>query len=140
MIVLLLAATIVLSACSGNANQPTASQPTAIQPKASQSETDVVGTVWVADEEGNSITVIDAATNQVLTTPTGIEGAHNLQVAPDGKTVWTVSGHDSLAIMIDAVTYEVHGVVPTGMMPAHIVLTPDGKKRMSPMVKIIRSP
>lgn len=63
VIVLLLAATIVLSACSGNANQSTASQPTAIQPMASQLEADVIGTVWVANEEGNSITVIDAATN-----------------------------------------------------------------------------
>ena len=73
VIVLLLAAVAVLSACSGTASQSTVDQPTAIQPKASQSETDVVGTVWVADEEGNSITVIDAATNQVLTTLTGIE-------------------------------------------------------------------
>ena len=67
---LLLAATIVLSACSGNASQPTASQPTAIQPTASEPKVGVQGTVWVADEEGNSITVIDAATNQVLTTLT----------------------------------------------------------------------
>jgi YVTN family beta-propeller protein len=44
--------------------------------------TPATGTVWVADEYGNSITVIDAATNEAVTTLTGIEGPHNLQVAP----------------------------------------------------------
>ncbi len=39
VIIPLLAATVVLSACSGNASQPKAG---------------VEGTVWVADEEGNT--------------------------------------------------------------------------------------
>lgn len=117
VLLLILIATVVLSACTGNASQPRASQPKA----------GVEGTVWVADEEGNSITVINAATNKVITTLNGIEGAHNLQVAPDGKTVWAVSGHDVLAVMLDASSYKVHGVVPTGMEPAHIILSPDGK-------------
>lgn len=73
-------AAVVLSACSSLAS-----------PKNSV----IGGTVWVADEQGNSITVINAATNKVVTTLEGIEGAHNLQVAPDGKTVWAVSGHDA---------------------------------------------
>lgn len=85
------------------------------------------GSVWVADEEGNSVTVIDAATNQVVTTLTGIEGPHNLQVASDGKSVWAVSGHEAVAVMIDPATYTLHGSVPTGKHPAHIILTPNGK-------------
>lgn len=85
------------------------------------------GSVWVADEEGNSITVIDASTNQVLTTLTGVEGPHNLQVSPDGRSVWAVSGHTSTALAIDAQTYALLGTVPTGAHPAHIILTPDGK-------------
>ncbi len=68
--VLVVAATIALSACSG---------------KASPTDKGIGGAVWVADEEGNSITVINAATNRVITTLNGIESAHNLQVAPDGK-------------------------------------------------------
>ena len=121
-IILLVAATFVLSACSGNAGQPTF-----VQPSERPAKPGVEGTVWVADEEGNSITVIDAATNEVLTTLDGIEGPHNLQVAPDGKSVWAVSGHEALAVMIDAATYKVHGVVPMGMEPAHVILSPDGK-------------
>ena len=83
--ILIMMAAVVLSACSSIAS-----------PK----DNAVGGTVWVADEEGNSITVINAATNKVVTTLEGIEGPHNLQVAPDGKTVWAVSGHDALAVML----------------------------------------
>jgi manganese oxidase len=89
--------------------------------------TDVIqGTIWVADEYGNSITVIDASTNEVITTLTGIEEPHNLQVSPDGRTVWAVSGHDSIALVIDASTYTLLGTVGTGDHPAHVVITPDG--------------
>lgn len=99
----------------------------------------VRGTVWVANEEGNSITAIDANTNQVLTTLNGIEGPHNLQVAPDGKSVWAVSGHESLAVMIDATAYQVHGTVPTGKEPRTLSLRPMAKPRMRRMVATIQS-
>lgn len=87
---------------------------------------EIQGTVWVADEFGNSITVIDASTSEVITTFTGIEGPHNLQVSPDGESVWAVSGHDSTAVQIDARTYNVLATIPTGAQPAHVILTPDG--------------
>jgi YVTN family beta-propeller protein len=87
----------------------------------------VQGTVWVADEYGNSLTVIDASTNQSVTLLTGVEGPHNLQVAPDGQNVWAVSGHQNLAFTVDPSTYGPAGTVPVGDEPAHIVLTPDGR-------------
>jgi YVTN family beta-propeller protein len=87
----------------------------------------VQGTIWVADEYSNSITVINAATNKVVTRLTGIEAPHNLQVSPDNKSVWAVTGHPPLAVMIDAVSYGLHGSVAVGKHPAHIILTPDGK-------------
>lgn len=55
---------------------------------------EVTGTVWVANEDGNSLSVIDTETNQVATTVTGIEAPHNVQVGQDG-TVWAVSGHSN---------------------------------------------
>lgn len=39
-----------------------------------------------------------------MTTLTGIEGPHNLQVSPDGKNVWAVSGHDAMAVMVEVET------------------------------------
>jgi len=87
----------------------------------------VAGTVWVANEDGASLTAIDAARNEVVTTLTGIEGPHNLQVSPDGKSVWAVSGSDSLAVMVGAQSLALDGSVPTGKEPAHVVVTPDGR-------------
>lgn len=84
------------------------------------------GAVWVANESGDSITVIDAATNKGVKSIAGIMGPHNVQLAPDGKTVWVTSGHTNEVVVIDAETYELRGRVPVGSEPAHVVLTPDG--------------
>jgi YVTN family beta-propeller protein len=84
------------------------------------------GTIWIANEAGNSLNVIDASTQAVVTTLTGIEGPHNVQVAPDGRTVWAVSGHDALAVAIDAQNYSMLGTVPVGNAPAHVIVSPDG--------------
>lgn len=85
------------------------------------------GSIWVANETGNSLSIIDASTNTVVTTLTGIEGPHNVQAAPDGQTVWAISGHDALAVKLNAATYTVLGTTPTGSHPAHIVVSPDGR-------------
>jgi YVTN family beta-propeller protein len=87
----------------------------------------VAGTVWVANEDGASLSAIDTASNTVATTVGGVEGPHNVQVSPNGKSVWAVSGHDSLAVMFDASSLQLHGVAATGGAPAHVVLTPDGR-------------
>jgi YVTN family beta-propeller protein len=94
---------------------------------ASAHEGMVQGTVWVANEEGNSLTAIDAATQRVVTTLTGVAGPHNLQVAPDGSSIWAVSGHDNQALAIDTTSYELIGTAPTGRHPAHIILSLDGR-------------
>ncbi|WP_240641372.1 cytochrome D1 domain-containing protein [Nocardioides ferulae] len=86
----------------------------------------VEGTVWIANEGGGSLTAIDAATNQVTTTVSGVEGPHNVQVSADGASVWTVSGHDGYAAMVTADSLDLHGVVRTGAAPAHVVVSPDG--------------
>lgn len=90
--------------------------------------TGIEGSVWVANEAGNSLTLIDASTNQVVTTLTGLAGPHNIQVAPDGSTVWAVSGHDALVVKIDAQRYTMVGTAPTGSHPAHVIVSPDGQR------------
>jgi len=69
---------------------------------------------------------IDAGTNKVATTVTGIEAPHNVQVGPDG-TVWAVSGSNAL-VALDPATYELIGTAATGGSPAHVVITPDGRR------------
>lgn len=62
------------------------------------------GAIWVADEAGSSLTVIDAATNKVRTTLTGVPAPHNVQLAPDGKSAWAVLGENAQAVKIDSRT------------------------------------
>jgi YVTN family beta-propeller protein len=88
--------------------------------------TSLAGTIWVANEEGNSLSAIDAATNRVVATLAGIPGPHNLQVSPDGNTVWAVSGHEALAVAVDSQSYALLGIAPVGKSPAHVVVSPDG--------------
>lgn len=91
----------------------------------SAQENPIAGTIWVANEYGSSISVIEAATNEVITTLTGVAGPHNIQAAPDGSSVWVVS-QNALVAKIDAQSYSLLGTAPTGDHPAHVILTPDG--------------
>ena len=49
------------------------------------------GKVYVADEESSTVSVIDAASfKKIASIAVGL-GPHNVQVAPDGKTVWVTN-------------------------------------------------
>ncbi len=112
------------------------------------------GKVYVADEGANTVSVIDAASfKKVGSIPVG-QGPHNVQVSPDGKWVWVTnngepakaaeaaeampaekmpkSGHGAMAgagavWVIDTATDAVTTKIAVGMMPAHVVVAPDGR-------------
>lgn len=84
------------------------------------------GSVWVADEGRNSITVIDAAKGDVAMTLTGITAPHNIQVGGDGSVVYAVSSA-GVVVAIDPSTYQVTAVAPAGPDPAHVIEAPNGK-------------
>lgn len=106
---------------------------------------------YVADEESNTISVIDATSfKKIGSIPVG-QGPHNVQVAPDGKLLWVTnngepakatekaaqkgmsqSGHGAMAGVgaawaIDTASGTVIAKVPVGMHPAHVVLAQDGR-------------
>ncbi len=105
----------MLSGCSSRAQQPPA-----------PSATPRSGSVWVADEGRDGITVIDAATNTVTTTLNGIKAPHNVQVGRDGAVVYAVS-RAGVVVAIDPATYRVSATAPTGREPAHVIEAPNGK-------------
>lgn len=84
------------------------------------------GSVWVADEGTDSLSVIDAATNTVAMTVTGIQGPHNVQVARDGAVVYATSSA-GIVMAIDPATYRITASAPTGPHPAHVIEAPNGK-------------
>lgn len=99
--------------------------------------------VFVADEDGATVSVLDAASfKKIAAVPVGRE-PHNVQVSPDGKLAWVTNngerghgmgkgGHEAMTSggevwAIDTESYAVVAKVPVGKHPAHVVLTPDGR-------------
>lgn len=107
--------------------------------------------VYVADEESDTVSVLDAASFSKIATIAVGHGPHNIQVSPDGKLAWVTNDgegrkkeegqehkgmpkgeHEAMTDMgqvwvIDTATDQVVAKVPVGMHPAHVVLTPDGR-------------
>lgn len=115
----------VSAGCSGG-ETGTAGQ-SATSPAPPPESAAVAGSVWVADEAGNSLTVIDTATSTVATTLTGIRGPHNVQVGRDDTTVYATSVGTDTVVAIDADTYKVAATAATGRHPAHVIEAPNGK-------------
>lgn len=109
-------ACLSLGACSGRQN----AAPSAPPPAAA------TGSVWVADEGADSLSVIDAATHSIAMTMTGINAPHNVQAVRDGAVVYATSGAD-MVVAIDPMTYRVTATAPTGSHPAHVIEAPNGK-------------
>lgn len=106
--------------------------------------------VYIANENADTVSVLDAASFKVLTSVRVGKMPHNVQVAPDGKVVWVTSngepdadavpGHQEMkkeahaamakpgaVWLIDSETNAVIAKIPVGLHPAHVVLTPDGR-------------
>lgn len=112
-----------LTGCSGGTDSPQGQATTTASAEPSPSGS---GSVWVANEGGDSLSVIDTGDNAVVATVAGIKHPHNVQVSRDGATVYAVSA-SNLVVAIDAATYTVHAVAPTGAAPAHVIEAPSGK-------------
>lgn len=99
--------------------------------------------IYVADEDSDTVSVIDAGRLQpVAIVPVG-RNPHDVQVSPDGRTAWvtgewnrrrearlahrTPSESGGEVWAIDTTTLRAVGRVTVGRHPAHIALTPDGR-------------
>lgn len=102
---------LAASACSGG--QKAAAKPP-------------TGSVWVADEGADSLSVIDTSANTLAMTLTGIKGPHNVQTAAAGAVVYATSTA-GMVVAIDPATYRVMASAPTGKEPAHVIAAPNGK-------------
>jgi YVTN family beta-propeller protein len=83
----------------------------------------VSGAVWIANEGAGSLSVLDAATNDVVATVTGVAAPHNVQ-AGDGLSLWVTSGRGTLLRL--ETHYDLHQERRVGRHPAHVIELPDG--------------
>ena len=82
--------------------------------------------VYITNSAGDSIHVIDPATNKVVQVIKGIEAAHGIGFAPDGGRVYVSDEADSTLDVVDRKTGKIVKKVPLSGHPNNIAVTKDG--------------
>jgi YVTN family beta-propeller protein len=82
--------------------------------------------VYVTNSAGDSIHVIDPATNKVVQEIKGIEAAHGIGFAPDGSKVYVSDEADSTLDVLDRASGKLIKKVPLSDHPNNIAVTKDG--------------
>jgi YVTN family beta-propeller protein len=77
---------------------------------------------------GDSVHVIDPATNKVVGVISGIEVSHGAAVAPDGSRIYISNEADSTLDFVDGKTLKVTNKVPLSGHPNNIAIARDGKR------------
>ncbi|BBZ63529.1 YVTN family beta-propeller repeat protein [Mycolicibacterium monacense] len=116
---------VALAGCAGGDPETAGQSPP--RPTPPPRSAGVTGSLWVADEGGNSLTVLDTTADSVATTLTGIQAPHNVQVGRDAAVVYATSAGTDTVVAIDADTYTVAATAETGSHPAHVIEAPNGK-------------
>jgi YVTN family beta-propeller protein len=83
--------------------------------------------VYVTNSAGDSIDVIDPATNKVVQRIKGIEGAHGIAFSPDGARVYVSDEVDSTLDVFDRKTGKLFKKVPLSAHPNNISVAKDGR-------------
>ncbi|WP_206599051.1 beta-propeller fold lactonase family protein [Sphingomonas turrisvirgatae] len=126
-------AALIIVAASATLTQGCSPENAPTQPQTSRAS----GVVFTADEQGNSISVIDLQTSKVETTPIPIS-PHNAQTSRDGRSLFAVGssggGHDmsgpgrllgfNAAVVSSGPVFRVE----VGRAPAHVIVDPQGTR------------
>lgn len=96
---------------------------------ASESQADSVQAqinAYVANENGNTVSVIDTASNTITATiPVGRVPA-SVALTPSRTFLYVANGGDSTVSVVDTATSTVATTVPVGNTPLALAITPDG--------------
>jgi YVTN family beta-propeller protein len=84
--------------------------------------------IYVTNSAGDSIHVIDPATNKVVQEIKGIEAAHGIAPSPDGSRVYVSNEADSTLDVFDQATGALVKKVPLSNHPNNIAVTKQGDR------------
>lgn len=93
--------------------------------------------VYVTNSAGDSVHVIDAATNKVVQVIKDVESAHGVTFSPDGTRVYISNEHDATLDVLDRKSGAVIKKIALSSRPNNIAVTKDGKRVV---VAIAREP
>jgi len=74
---------------------------------------------------GDSVSIIDPATNKVVGEIKGIEAPHGVTVAKDGSRIYITSEADDTVVVVDGKTLQETKRIPLSGVPNLVQLTPD---------------
>ena len=83
--------------------------------------------IYITNSAGDSIHVIDPATNKVVQQIKGIEGAHGIAFSPDGARVYVSDEVDSTLDVFDRKTGKLIKKVALSAHPNNIAVAKDGR-------------
>ena len=83
--------------------------------------------VYITNSAGDSIHVIDPATNKVVQQIKGVEGAHGIAFSPDGSRVYVSNEVDSTLDVFDRKTGKLIKKVALSAHPNNIAVAKDGR-------------
>src|SRR5438105_5738994 len=84
--------------------------------------------IYVTNSAGDSIHVIDPATNKVVQVIDGIEAAHGIDFSPDGARVYVSNESDATLDVFEAKSGRLAAKVKLSGHPNNIATTKDGAR------------
>src|SRR5713101_343860 len=84
--------------------------------------------IYVTNSAGDTIDVIDPATNKVVQVIQGIELPHGIAFSPDGTRVYVSNEAESVLDVVDRSSGEILQKVPLSARPNNLAITKDGSR------------
>jgi YVTN family beta-propeller protein len=84
--------------------------------------------IYVSNNAGDTVSVIDAATNKVVQTIEDMELTEAVVASPDGSRIYINKGSENALVVMDRKTGKVIKKVPLSGYPNDIAITNDGKR------------
>lgn len=82
--------------------------------------------IYVTNSAGDTIDVIDPATNKVVQVIRGIELPHGIAFSPDGTRIYISNEAESVLDVVDRKSGEILSKVPLSARPNNLAITKDG--------------
>ena len=83
-------------------------------------------TIYVSNEKGNTISIVDGDTLELVQEVAVGERPRGIALSPDDKFLYICASDDDTVQILDTETLEIVGTLPSGPDPEVIVVSPDG--------------
>ena len=84
--------------------------------------------IYITNSAGNTVDVVDPATNRVVQTIQGIELPHGVVFSPDGSRVYISNESESVLDIVDGDSGRILEKVPLSGHPNNLAITKDGRR------------